>query len=128
MNSCHRSWFVHVAIIFSLLGCSPDWAEPPYEVYWIDGAKTLGYSLGGGAFISRVEEPINIASNNKYLSVYACPKNQCAFYYIDKEQDHKYAEFNEFVYGPFSQQQFAIVAEEIGLPPVSAKKDERNEA
>lgn len=116
-----------VISLLLLASCSPYWAEPPYEVYWIDGTKTLGYAVGDGAFISRVDEPVNIASNNRYLSVYACPKTQCAFYYIDKEKDHKYADHDEFVYGPFSQQQFEMLAEQNDLPIVAMNKSHSNQ-
>ena len=52
-----------------VLGCSPLWEEPPYQVYFIDNSKKLGYSLGEGAFIGRIDEPKMIASNDKYISV-----------------------------------------------------------
>ena len=52
-----------------VLGCSPLWEEPPYKVYFSDNSKKLGYSLGEGAFIGRIDEPKLIASNDKYISV-----------------------------------------------------------
>ncbi|WP_105254938.1 hypothetical protein [Pseudoalteromonas sp. T1lg75] len=92
------------------------WKELPYEVYYIDGAKTLGYSLGDGAYIGRVDEPKYIATNTKYISVYACPENTCSYFYIDKTKDHKFAEHNEFVFGPYTKAQFAGLESKLGLP------------
>ena len=65
-----------ILILVSLLvvSCSPTWKELPYEVYYIDGTKTLGYSLGKGAYIGRVYEPKFISSNDKYISVYFMPR------------------------------------------------------
>ena len=98
--------------------CVPVWQEPPYEVYYIDGKKTLGYSLGQGAFIGRVDEPKSISSNAKYLSVYACAEQFCSYFYIDKVNDHQFAERNEFVFGPYTQAQFASLTFKLGLPPL----------
>ena len=67
-----------VVVSLLLLSCSPAWEESPYEVYYIDGTKTLGHSLGEGAYIGRIDEPVNIEANDKYISVYACPYKTCA--------------------------------------------------
>lgn len=115
-----RIFLVLVSIF--LIACSPAWEEPPYEVYYIDGEKALGHSLGEGMYIRRIDEPINIASNDKFISVYACPYNTCSFYYIDKIKDHKYAEHDEFVYGPYTKTQFTDLVKKLGLPVVSSEK------
>lgn len=106
-----------VLLIVSLfiVGCSPTWKESPYEVYWIDGSKALGFSLGEGAYIRRVDEPISISSNAKYISVYACPETSCSYFYIDKVNDHQFAEHDEFVFGPFSKEQFLMLQSQLGL-------------
>ena len=111
--------FLVLASLF-LIGCSPAWEEQPYEVYYIDGTKTLGHSLGEGAYIGRIDEPVNIETNEKYISVYACPHETCAFYYIDKIKDHKFAEHDEFVYGPYTKDQFSALVKKLGLPVVSS--------
>ncbi|WP_054015699.1 hypothetical protein [Pseudoalteromonas sp. R3] len=102
--------------LLSIAGCSPSWKETPYEVYYIDGTDTLGYSLGGGGFIGRLDKPKLISSNSKYISVYACPTSTCSYFYIDKINDHKFAEHNEFVFGPFTKQQFSHLEHKLGLP------------
>ncbi|MBE0357356.1 hypothetical protein [Pseudoalteromonas phenolica] len=111
--------FMH-SVLFTcfifLLGCSPNWREAPYEVYIIDGTKSLGYALGNGGYIGRIDEPVNIASDETFLSVYACPKNVCGFYYIDKRNDHKYAEAQDVVFGPLSEEQFLSLHIELGVP------------
>lgn len=99
-----------------LVGCSPTWKELPYEVYYIAGTKTLGYSLGEGAYVGRVDEPKHIGSNAKYISVYACPDNSCSYFYIDKVNDHKYAEHNEFVFGPYTKVQYSGLESTLELP------------
>lgn len=99
-----------------LVGCSQTWKELPYEIYYLDGTKSLGYSLGDGFYIGRVDEPKYVASNDKYISVYACPENMCSFFYIDKANDHKFAEPNEFVFGPYTKVQFVSLESKLGLP------------
>ncbi|WP_053980175.1 hypothetical protein [Marinagarivorans algicola] len=111
--------FLVLASLF-LIGCSPVWEEQPYEVYYIGGTKTLGHSLGEGAYIGRIDEPVSIETNEKYISVYACPHKTCAFYYIDKINDHKFAEHDEFVYGPYTKIQFSSLVKKLGLPLVSS--------
>jgi len=114
---------VRIFLLFAslfLISCSPVWEESPYEVYYIDGTKTLGYSLGEGAYIGRINEPMNIETNDKYISVYACPYKPCAFYYIDKIKDHKFAEHDEFLYGPYTIEQFSVLVKKLGLPIVSS--------
>ncbi|WP_077343068.1 hypothetical protein [Pseudocolwellia agarivorans] len=105
-----------ILVSLFLIGCSPTWKELPYEVYYIDGTKTLGYSLGEGAYIGRIDEPKYISSNAKYISVYACPENSCSYFYIDKVNDHKFAEHNEFVFGPYTKEQFSGLESKFGLP------------
>ena len=110
-----------VLVSLFLIGCSPVWEEPPYEIYYIDGAKTLGYGIGEGAYIGRIDEPIKIKTNRKFISVYACPYKTCGFYYIDKINDHKFAEHDEFVYGPYTNEQFTRLVKKFGLPSVNSE-------
>ncbi|MDR7120928.1 hypothetical protein [Rheinheimera soli] len=104
---------VSCIIIFSLW---PSWSDGPYEVYWIDGKKSLGYSLGDGAYIRRIENPREIQVNEKYISLYACPEDSCGFYYIDKSKDHQYAEAAEFVFGPYTKSKFMELQQTMLLP------------
>ena len=104
-----------------VVSCSPTWKELPYEVYYIDGTKTLGYSLGKGAYIGRVYEPKFISSNDKYISVYACPEDSCSYFYIDKVNDHKFAEYYEFVFGPYTKEQFSGLELKLGLPQLNVE-------
>lgn len=107
-----------VILLVVLVGCSPSWEEGPYEVYWIDGTKSLGYKLGNGAFIGRVDFPQEITSNANYLSVSSCQNEFCSYYYIDKAKDHKFAGSGEFVYGPFTKSEFLVLQERLDLPPL----------
>ena len=91
-----------------------------YKVYYIDDTKRLGYSLGQGAYIGQLDELINIKSNEKNISAYACPNKVCAFYYIDKVKDNKFAEHNEFVYGPYTKAQFSAITKKLGLPTINS--------
>ncbi|WP_417357257.1 hypothetical protein [Gallaecimonas pentaromativorans] len=104
-----------------LIGCSPSWSEGPYEVYWIDGVKSLGFNVGDGAYIGRIDEPKFINANEKFISVYACPEESCAYYYIDRSKDHKFAEPTEFVFGPYSQEAFMGLQQKLLLPELSTK-------
>ena len=113
-----RSFILTFVALILISSCGQRWQEKPYEVYWINGTKSLGYSLGDGAFIGRIDYPKYIASNESYLSVYACNENVCAFYYIDKIADHKHADHDEFVYGPFSKLEFFRIKTKLGLPDV----------
>ncbi|NKF51653.1 hypothetical protein G3R49_13895 [Shewanella sp. WXL01] len=107
-------------MLFFLSACSPSWEEEPYAVYYIDGEKALGYSVGEGAYIRRISEPMKISSNSNYISIYACPYSTCAFYYIDKNKDHQFAEPNEFIYGPFTEASFTNLIKKLGLPKLSS--------
>ncbi len=111
--------FLTLALLL-LASCSQIWEEQPYEVYYIDSTKALGYSLGEDAYIRRIDEPVNIDTNKKYISVYACPYETFAFYYIDKTKDHKFAEHDEFVYGPYTKEQFSALIKKLGLPSISS--------
>ena len=105
-----------LAVAILLTGCSPEWRDGPYQVYWIDGTRHLGFNLGGGAFINRIDKPKSIEANEKYVSVYACPEGLCGYFYIDRAQDHKHASSTEFVFGPYTRQGFLSLQEELSLP------------
>ncbi|MBU0913155.1 MAG: hypothetical protein KKF22_11500 [Gammaproteobacteria bacterium] len=99
-----------------IVSCWPSWSDGPYEVYWIDGQKSLGYSLGDGAYIRRIENPKEIQVNDKFISLYACPDDSCGFYYIDKSKDHQFAEATEFVFGPYTKNKFMELQQTMLLP------------
>ncbi|WP_345552600.1 hypothetical protein [Microbulbifer aestuariivivens] len=111
----HISFLVAVLLI----GCSSSWSEGPYEVYWIDGVKSLGFNVGDGAYIGRIDEPKSINANEKYISVYACPEQSCAYYYIDREKDHKFADATEFVFGPYTRESFIEIQKKLVLPEIN---------
>ena len=116
-----RSFILVFLVSVLLLGCGQSWKEEPYEVIWINGTSSLGYNVGNGAYIGRVDFPMHIASNENYISVYACEDSVCSFYYIDKVKDHKYADHGEFVYGPFSKDTFSAIKDNLGLPNIEIK-------
>ncbi len=104
-----------------LAGCSASWSDGPYEVYLIDSVRTLGFRIGEGAYIGRIDEPKNINANKKYISVYACPEEVCAYYYIDRIKDHKFADPAEFVYGPYTKKAFTQLQNSLLLPELGSK-------
>ncbi|TLX49435.1 hypothetical protein CWC31_16715 [Pseudoalteromonas ruthenica] len=112
---------VSLLVVVLLVGCSPSWSEGPYEIYWIDGVKSLGFNIGDGAYIGRIDEPRVINANEKFISVYACPEGSCAYYYIDLIKDHKFAEPTEFVFGPYTHEAFSGLQQKLSLPELSAE-------
>ncbi len=106
-------------VLVLLVGCSSSWRDGPYEVYWIDGVKSLGFNVGNGAYIGRINEPKFINANEKFISVYACPEQSCAYYYIDREKDHKFADSTEFVFGPYTKESFAELRKKLMLPELN---------
>jgi hypothetical protein len=117
-------YFSILIFCINFFGCSPSWSDGPYEVYWIDGQKSIGYSLGDGAYIGRIDEPKEIQANEKYISVYACPEDSCGFYFIDKVKDHKFAEPTEFVFGPYTKNKFAELQQAMSLPILNVEVEE----
>jgi hypothetical protein len=111
--------FILFLVALSIIGCSSSWSDGPYEVYWIDGTKSLGYNVGEGAYIKRIEESKEINANSHFISVYACPEKSCAFYYIDRVKDHEFAESTEFVFGPYTKQEFEKLQKELSLPNIN---------
>lgn len=113
--------FIFILVAIFIVGCSSSWSDGPYEVYWIAGKKSLGYSLGEGSYIQRIEEPKEIKANKYFISVYACPESSCAFYYINRVKDHKFAESSEFVFGPYTEQEFEKLQKQLPLPIIIEK-------
>jgi len=109
-------------ISYLINGCNQEWSDGPYKIYWINGERKLGYSLGNGAFISRLDAPKLISSNNQFISIYSCHDMKCHYFYIDKEKDHKFAEHNEFVYGPFDTKNYKILKDKLNLPTLNINK------
>ena len=99
-----------------LICCSASWSESPYEIYWIDGGQQLGFNVVNGGYVTRILEPREVSSNQGFISVYACPKNSCAYYYIDKKRDHAFAGAKEFVFGPYEKSTFKELQEDLSLP------------
>lgn len=110
---------LRLLIVMLVVACTPSWSDGPYEVYVIDGVKSLGLNVGDGAYIGRIDEPKTIKANGKFISVYACPEDSCAYYYIDRMKDHKFADSVEFVYGPYTQEKFSKLQRELSLPELS---------
>ena len=119
----------YLLIILSLFltACSDfgeNWRSGDYAVYWIDNPndKELGYEVGDGVFITRINSRISaVGENESYISAISCSKNKCSYFYIDRKKDHKYADGPEAVYGPFNKEQFEIKTAELGLPALSTK-------
>lgn len=40
-----------------LAGCSASWSDGPYEIYQMDGVRTLGFRLGESTYIGRIDDP-----------------------------------------------------------------------
>lgn len=108
--------YLILIMILLLTACTPSWTDGPYEIYIIDGEKNLGYNLGEGAYIRRIDEPRYVNANDSFVAVYACPKQSCAYYYIDRQKDYKFAEANEFVFGPFAKDEFYELTKSLNLP------------
>ena len=115
------SFVQHFLLLITVLlvGCSPTWSDGAYVVYEIDGVKSLGFNVGEGAYIGRIDNPEIINADDRFISIYACPESSCAYYYLDRRQDHKFADSTEFVYGPYTQEKFLTLQQDLQLPRLS---------
>ncbi|WNZ55526.1 hypothetical protein QT397_22165 [Microbulbifer sp. MKSA007] len=108
--------YIPLLVAIFLIGCSPSWSDGPYEIYWIDGEKALGFNLGDDAYIRRIDKPHHISANEMFVSVYACPEGACVYYYIDRLKDHKFADSSKFVFGPYTEKTFVQLEQKLKLP------------
>ncbi len=115
-------------IIITSYLCSCDsgveWKDSPYEVIWIDtgGNRTLNHKISENTSIGRVEaEVIAVGSNEKYVVVKQKPidGSPISYFYIDREKDDKYLNWDEITQGPFSEARFLRLKAELGLPVFS---------
>ena len=98
-----------------------EWRDSPYEVIWVDTGnnRTLNYELGEDASIGRVEaEVVAVGSNKKYVVAKQRPigSKTVWYYYIDREKDNKYHNWDEITQGPFELTRFIELRVELGLP------------
>jgi hypothetical protein len=115
-------------IIITSYLCSCDsgveWKDSPYEVIWIDtgGNRTLNHKISENTSIGRVKaEVIAVGSNEKYVVVKQKPidGSPISYFYIDREKDDKYLNWDEITQGPFSEARFLRLKAELGLPVFS---------
>lgn len=95
--------------VFFISGCDFDsfWRDPPYEVIRIDNSVTLAYNIGNDSYIGRVGAMVvAVGSNDQYITVQRCDKDQCSYYYIDKAIDHIQAAPKFAVKGPLTVEEF----------------------
>lgn len=119
----------YLLIILSLFltACSDfgeNWRSGDYAVYWIDNPddKVLGYEVGEGAFIKRIDARISaVGANENYISAISCSNNKCSYFYIDRLKDHKYADGPEAVNGPYNKEEFEAKTSELSLPTLSTQ-------
>lgn len=109
-------------LLFFITACDSGvlWKDSPYEVYWVDTTdnQSLGYSLGDGGIIQRVDKVIAIGSNEKYIVAKQRSINQqkILYYYLEKAKDKKFYDASDVVKGPFSIEQFKREKQYLGLP------------
>lgn len=116
-----------IFLSFFLVACdsSTHWKDAPYEVYTIDSSvnTSLGYAIGDGGYIERIAPRITSAgSNGRYVVARQCKDDGCHFYYIVKQLDSKFSEPNTAVNGPFSEEDFLSLSEQLKLPQLKPIK------
>jgi len=109
------------AILVAACDSGVKWRDDPYEVSWIDisSNRTLDYSLGNGTSIGRVQASvISVGSNKKYVvAKRQVPNTETVqYYYIDRNKDYKYLNFDQITQGPFTKEAFISLKESLGLP------------
>ncbi len=120
-----RTYLIFLTFIV-LGGCIFDsgekWKDSPYIVIWIDDGKnmTLNYEVGDGGSVERVGKKIMaVGSNKKYIVVKQNPDGNSAitkYYFVDRNKDHKYADPDEAVVGPLTEEEFEKRKVQLKLP------------
>lgn len=107
-------------------GCAFDsgeeWRDGPYSVLWIDtfDNRTLNYDVGKGGSVGRVEKTvIAVGSNGEYVVArqqLGTDSSIVRYYIIDRQKDHEYADSQEFVIGPLSEEEYVSKKSLLKLP------------
>ena len=103
------------------------WKSGKYEVYWIETSSdlTLGYDLGGGGIIGRVEPQVfAVGEDDAWIVAARYPNGNKAkkeFFYFPKAQDHRYKNAAEIVLGPFTEAEFDKLKSDLALPDWSKR-------
>ncbi len=102
------------------------WENGSYSVYWIDTSanRQLGYNIGGGSYIGRVEgEVIGVGVNTKYVVAkrinHQIKKEE--YFYIEKSKDHKFKNGYDISIGPLDERLFLVKQKELGLPQINTE-------
>lgn len=113
--------FLLLIILISACDSGVEWEDKPYQVIWIDTGsnRTLNFQLSDNAFIGRVEaEVIAVGSNEQY--VVAKQKElggtDISYYDIERAKDDKYYNWDDITQGPYSEEAFQNLQEQLGLP------------
>ncbi len=114
-----KSTLLAISFLFSLAGCDSRvlWRDAPYQVYWIDNSPyKLGYDLGNGGVISKVDHVNAVGSDSSYVVVrsHKPGSDQSLYYFIDKAVDSVYRK--DSVEGPFSREAYEALKEKKNLP------------
>lgn len=118
---------IFIICLALLCGCDHgvEWEDHPYEVHWIDTGsnRTLARVIGDtGASIGRVDAVVvAVGSNDNYVVAKQIPvgESSASYYYIDKNKDGEYLNQSEITQGPFTENKFAQLQKELGLPKFS---------
>ena len=110
-----------------LFGCDSGerWASGKYMVYWIDASANLklGYDLGDGGIIQRVESQVIAIGEDALWIVVArhpeCDKTKTEYFFLSKPDDAPSKNMNEIVQGPFTEAEFGQKSKDLNLPHFS---------
>jgi hypothetical protein len=119
-----KHWIFITALALSACDSGTEWSSPPYEVAWIDidSNRSLYLSLEDGGLLGRVEpEVIAIGNNDQYVVAKQLPpgSKSALFYYIKKSDDGAKFNGSEITKGPFTEQVFEALSQELKLPEFS---------
>ncbi len=121
-----RIFCLLLPIFLSACDSGVEWNNESYEVIWIDthNNRSLNYKIEEGESIGRVgAEIIAVGSNHKYIVAKQKDISTGAilFYYIDRQKDHKYYNWNDITQGPFSEKKYKQIQSELDLPKFTKK-------
>lgn len=97
----------------------------PYELVAIDTKDQMhvAYALGNGDSVGRIPETVYSAGfNNRYIVAKQHPNGNravTAYWYLEIDQDKKYADPKESVRGPMDLKEFEKAKAQKGLPEFS---------
>lgn len=110
---------VYLCLLFVLSACDHGalWRDPPYTVYWINSPPyKLGYDIGGGGIISKVNHVTAIGSDENYVvaQTLRSSDSEPEYYFIDRRNDSAYKE--DAVNGPFSESTYNSLKKKHQFP------------